>query len=380
MSVWGCGITPKLVRARTALIYTGELRLDARTVLDAITVSGVQAISHRRDLGATAVTFFLEEEKEQFLDLGTIKIGSSSYLIQDEKVPLRYVNIYNAPPELPDGVLIGNLSRFGEVKHYRRGRHTSVNLENGVRHARMRLTASLPSYIRVGGEVLRVSHEGQDATCRKCNLPGHLASQCSAVACNHCGSPNHLARDCNQWHSICALCAGRHHHDDCPFDGLGAEQALSYARETGTTTPCEEGQAAQAAVTEEEEEFEQDESEEDGDEKSQDEEPGTHDQNPPSPREPPLTTSSSSPTTEDPAQADWARRLGKHNLPPQLETRPPKRQQQQRGKETARPLPGTRRPAPTSPNSDSDSGKPPAKTKTVGSTKVRGGKGESKGL
>lgn len=97
-----------------------------------------------------------------------------------------FVNIFNAPQELADVAVSSKikLSYFGKILSHRRGHwQTRPDWENGVRHYRMELEHAIPSYIKIGQYILHVKYEGKLPTCRKCNGPGHVATECPHDKC-----------------------------------------------------------------------------------------------------------------------------------------------------------------------------------------------------
>ena len=90
-----------------------------------------------------------------------------------------------------------------------------TQVETGIRYVTMCIDDAIPSFIRFGRRLVRVSYQGQDQTCRRCNQPGHQAKNCHTkfcfncehvghegpdyvepILCSICKDPSHLARRC----------------------------------------------------------------------------------------------------------------------------------------------------------------------------------------
>jgi hypothetical protein len=50
---------------------------------------------------------------------------------------------------------------------------------NGIRVANMKLNKKIPSYLLINGENTYVTHQGQTATCRRCNKAVHFGRTCA---------------------------------------------------------------------------------------------------------------------------------------------------------------------------------------------------------
>ena len=73
----------------------------------------------------------------------------------------------------------------------------------------------IPSYLRFGKYLLRVQYEGQVKTCRRCNVPGHLAQECRQMLCFNCEVIGHHARDCPAGVRCCICKEPGHMAIDC---------------------------------------------------------------------------------------------------------------------------------------------------------------------
>ena len=94
---------------------------------------------------------------------------------------------------------------MGSVQKIYRRTYPGYHVETGVPTVRMTIDKSLPSFLRFGRRLVRVDHEGQLPTCRKCNHPGHVAKDCTEKICFNCEEHGHEAPDCV--HALrCSIC------------------------------------------------------------------------------------------------------------------------------------------------------------------------------
>ena len=194
----------------------------------------------RRPNGQYLVTFSNNDLRNAFLKKSTfIARNNNLNIINDSDEPLVYLNVYDAPYELPDLAIIHRLKPYCDVYSYRRGKYLGHSaVFNGIRHFRVKITRDIPSFLRFGKFLLRVSHDGQQQTCRKCNRAGHFASACPNTICFNCDELGHQAPNCP--HEIrCCICKARHH--------LARDCAFSWHRTTGSPPPATD-QAGSEAV------------------------------------------------------------------------------------------------------------------------------------
>ena len=79
----------------------------------------------------------------------------------------------------------------------------------------MELSESIPLFMRFGRKLLRIKHEGQIPTCRKCHLPDHVARACPNVVCFNCDQLGHTFSDCTE-DIKCSICKEDGHYAiDC---------------------------------------------------------------------------------------------------------------------------------------------------------------------
>ena len=130
---------------------------------------------------------------------------------------LTFVNIYDAPHELPDTAIQSRLAFYGRIHSIRRGRVQDYpEVLNGVRHLRMELDRDIPCFIRFGRFQVRVKYDGQPKTCRKCNSTSHLIKDCTNTICFNCDNAGHVSRDCTEDERCCICKATTHRAIDCP--------------------------------------------------------------------------------------------------------------------------------------------------------------------
>ena len=137
--------------------------------------------------GAYVITFKDPEERRVFSE-------KSSFISRPQRETTT-VFIYDAPFELPDKALKLRLQRYGEVLRIDRGRYSNcTHVEAGIRYVKMCIDDSIPSFIRFGRRLVRVSYHGQQRTCRRRNQPGHQAKDCHTKFCFNCERVGHEAR------------------------------------------------------------------------------------------------------------------------------------------------------------------------------------------
>lgn len=85
-----------------------------------------------------------------------MEIAGLKVFLGDCENRLVLVKIYEAPAEMPDTALIGRLSHYGRVLSFRRGK-IARHIENGIRIARMTIHHAIPSYMNIGGEIIKSS-------------------------------------------------------------------------------------------------------------------------------------------------------------------------------------------------------------------------------
>ena len=134
----------------------------------------------RRPTGEVLITFCNQAWRDSFLKHSSFILRKERIVTNDHDNPLVFLTIYDAPYELSDALIEKRLENYCTVVYARRGKHHNhPHVHNGLRHFRVRPFAAIPTYLRFGRFLLRLSHDGQEATCRKCNRAGHFAASCS---------------------------------------------------------------------------------------------------------------------------------------------------------------------------------------------------------
>ena len=133
------------------------------------------------------VTFTKEDYRNTFLRVSSLVpcFHHSGAPVPSGASRLVYVAVFGAPYELPDTALHMRLAPFGSVKFTRRSKHQNYPaLDNGTRVYGMVLFKPVPSFLHFGRFLVHVCHQGQMPTCRKCNLPSHIAKDCNTFCYN----------------------------------------------------------------------------------------------------------------------------------------------------------------------------------------------------
>ena len=190
------------------------------------------------------ITFTTPEERRLFYE-------KSEYV--SRSVDAVYsVYVYDAPCELPDAALAHRLSQYGDVKKIiRRTYQGYMRIETGVRIVKISIHNPIPSFLRFGRRLIRLQYQGQVATCRRCNQPGHVAKSCSNKFCFNCEEIGHEAPDCV--HDIrCSICKTpghyaskcrftwprEHNHRDAPVDDRPGTSLVNEVQDSQPSSPA----------------------------------------------------------------------------------------------------------------------------------------------
>lgn len=184
--------------------------------IDSANVSCVQ----RQSNGEIVLTFRNARSKEQFLANNLVRIRGMPFALQDVDRPLTYVQVFDAPHEMPDATIIQRLSKYCDVLHHRRGYFREegwTHVQDGVRHYRVRVKRNIPNFIRFGKVLIHFRYDGQPRTCRHCNQTGHYVNACHSIICFNCEELGHLASDCPS-PVLCNICKQPDHRaNTCPY-------------------------------------------------------------------------------------------------------------------------------------------------------------------
>ena len=179
-------------------------------------IDEITSIQRRNSNRSWVVSFRSFEHKEAALELNSIIVCGLEVFLGDAQFRTVFVKIYECPTEMPDTVVIGRLSRFGQVLSFRRDRIGDV-IYNGVRMARMRLRHHIPCSLHIVGEPIFVYYDSQLRSCRRCGDVDHIAQNCRASRCFNCDKAGHRNDDCSE-RPMCRACFSEDHEvRDCPF-------------------------------------------------------------------------------------------------------------------------------------------------------------------
>ena len=90
-------------------------------------------------------------------------------------------------------------------------------MKNGIRHFRVQIIQPIPSYVRFRKFLVRLSHDGQQRTCRRCNHADHFANECHNVVCFNCDELGHQSKECSGPVLSCVCKRADHRAQCCPF-------------------------------------------------------------------------------------------------------------------------------------------------------------------
>lgn len=211
-------------------IFDGLLR-------DGIPASPVRCLQRLPNDGVL-VTFSSEEVRNRFLRKSSLIIRKRISVVHPASRRLTFVNVYDAPYELPDSAIEERLKPYGRIYSHRRGKCQGYpDVFNGVRHLRMALEDDIPCFLRFGRFQVRVKYENPPKTCRKCNSPDHLAKECTAVVCFNCDGTGHLSRSCLDGMRCCICKSKEHVAVDCIHSWYRRPQTIDLADDLATGDP-----------------------------------------------------------------------------------------------------------------------------------------------
>ena len=242
--------------------FQASVFADSAAVFDALKTQGFAPSSirclQRRPTGEMLITFSSVHMKNAFVEKNSIQIHHRRYAINDLDRFLTYLNVYDAPHEMSDAAIIKRLEPYCEVVSYRRGRYLSNrSIFNGNRHYRVRVHSAIPSYLRFGKFLVRLSHDGQEHTCRKCNRRGHFASNCENTICFNCEDLGHVCEACPH-EELCCICKEPSHRARfCPYSWYRQSSPASSPAHGPTSEPVRQEQVQQEHVRDQEQAPEQ---------------------------------------------------------------------------------------------------------------------------
>ena len=178
--------------------------------------AGVRCVQ-RSSNGFVSVTFSTADYRNLFVRKSSFIPRRHNYS-RDPSSPYTFVAVFDAPYELLDEALAHRLSKYGTVLNIRRcNLHGYEGVQSGTRVIKMELVESIPSFMRFGRKLLRVKHDGQVPTFRKCHLPDHVARSCLNTVCFHCDQVSHTYVQCSE-KVKCSICKEEGHYAvDCPL-------------------------------------------------------------------------------------------------------------------------------------------------------------------
>lgn len=184
-----------IILRRTGLVLRILLLAIVAAVFDALARQDFPPQSirclQRRPSGEMIITFATSALQDALVRNNAFRIQNQSFVINDEDRPITFLNIYDAPYELPYPVLEARLAPYCKVLMTRQGRFHQSNVFKGMRHYRVRIRKPIPSYLQFEKFLVSLSHDGQQHTCHRCNRLGHFANECTNTVCFNCDGLGH---------------------------------------------------------------------------------------------------------------------------------------------------------------------------------------------
>lgn len=93
------------------------------------------------------------------------------------------VRLHDLPPQMDNDYIKNEMTKYGEVLSIKsevwETPEQLKGIPNGVRKLRIRLVASIPSYIFMAGHSTHVTYKNQQITCRHCGRQVHYGAKCA---------------------------------------------------------------------------------------------------------------------------------------------------------------------------------------------------------
>ena len=126
-------------------------------VFDALKNAGVKSSDisciQRQSSGEIALTFRSAQFKKNFLQRKVIKLRDQPFAVQDVDRLLTYLQVFDAPHEMPDPTIINCLSKYCDVLNAYCGYFREPgweNVQDAVCHYRVRIKSPIPNFMRFG--------------------------------------------------------------------------------------------------------------------------------------------------------------------------------------------------------------------------------------
>ena len=214
---------PNKLNRDLSVTFSGDGNFTSADIMDALedrdfdVCAVVRSVQRKVSNNSWVVTFVDKDVKENLIRNPVLRIKNSYVFVTDADAETVFVKIYEACDEMPDTVIIGRLAHYGRILSFRRDVGQVTGKLNGIRTARMRLYAHIPSSVRIAGETIHISYASQPRTCRRCGGQGHEAYGCRDIRCFNCGEPGHRADDC-PCDILCSCCLSSEHViKRCPY-------------------------------------------------------------------------------------------------------------------------------------------------------------------
>lgn len=151
--------------------------------------------------GQWIITLKSTEDADLLQETG-LRIGNDSCTVTGVTKSIVTVSCFGVPCYIEDDELTGKLKDLGcliKSKWTRKYYSEFPEVENGIRFVRIELppkAKSLPYAINIGGEHIRLKHNGQTKVCNKCLSDDHIMRDCPQYTCRECGTQGHTESRC----------------------------------------------------------------------------------------------------------------------------------------------------------------------------------------